>query len=35
MAGEWFGMVLNARLRGCTKGRAMEEQGGLGERGGI
>ena len=29
MAGKWFGKVLNARLRGCTEGRVMEEQGGF------
>ena len=28
VAGMWFGKALNARLRGCTKGRVMEEQGG-------
>ena len=31
----YFGKVLNARLRGCTKGGVMDEQGGLGERGRI
>ena len=29
VAGKWFGKVLNARLRGCTEGRVMEEQGGF------
>ena len=32
VAGEWFGTVSNARLRGCTMGRVMKEQRGLGER---
>ena len=27
VAGKWFGKVLNARLRACTKGGVMEEQG--------
>ena len=25
---KWLGKVLNARLRGCTKGGVMDEQGG-------
>ena len=29
VAGKWFGKVLNTRLRGCTEGRVMEEQGGF------
>ena len=32
VAGKWFGKVLNARLRTCTKGGVMEEQGCLGHR---
>ena len=28
VAGKWFIKVLNARMRGCTKGGVMEEQGG-------
>ena len=35
VAGKWLGKVLNARMRGCTKGGVMEEQGGLGERGRV
>ena len=31
VAGKWFGKVLNTRLRGCTEGRVIEEQGGLRE----
>ena len=27
VAGKWLGKVLNARLRGCTKGGVMDEQG--------
>ena len=27
VAGKWLGKVLNARMRGCTKGGVMEEQG--------
>ena len=27
VAGKWLGKVLNARMRGCTKGGIMEEQG--------
>ena len=29
MAGKWFGKVLNSKLRDCTEGRVLEEQGGL------
>ena len=32
MAGKWFGKVLNFKLRDCTEGRGLEEQGGFGER---
>ena len=29
MAGKWFGKVLNSKLRDCTEGRVLEEQGGF------
>ena len=32
VAGKWLGKGLNARLRGCTKGGVMEEQGFRGKR---
>ena len=29
VAGKWFGKVLNSKLRDCTEGRVLEEQGGF------
>ena len=29
MAEKWFGKVLNSKLRDCTEGRVLKEQGGF------